>query len=222
MGERFPLLQCGPMHSRLARRSLPLLLLAVLITTDARAQAAHRDADSWKDPAKVVQLFQITRGAHVAAMGSGSLALLPALSKAAGKSGKVFVVDNDAAIIEAVRSRIESKKLSNVTAVLNQGERLELPSRVNTMVMVNVLHHLEDRGKFLEQLKANLRPGATVVVIDYYKRRMKVGPPLKDRVASSTALREASRLGLRLVRRHRVLPNQYFFVFRVPKKAAQG
>lgn len=208
------------MPAWLIRRSLPVLVAAGLITGQAPAQTAHRDADSWKDPARVVQLFQITRGSRVAAMGSGSLALLPALSKAAGKTGKVYLVDNDPAIVEALRKRIQSKKLSNVTAVLNQGDRLELPSRVTTMVMVNVLHQLEDRGKFLEQVKTNVGPGGTVVVIDYYKRRMKVGPPVKDRVASSTALREASRHGLRLVRRHRVLPNQYFFVFGVPKKGA--
>lgn len=206
-----------PWHPRC---SLPVLLVAVLLTGQMHAQTVGRDLESWKDPSKVVQLFQITRGSQVAAMGSGSLALLPALSKAAGKTGKVFVVDNDPAIIEAVRKRIEAKKLANVTAVLNHGERLELPSRVNTMVMVNVLHQLEDRGKFLEQVKANLGPGGTVIVIDYYKRRMKVGPPVKDRVASSTALREASRHGLRLVRRHRVLPNQYFFVFGLKRKTA--
>lgn len=208
------------MRPWLPRRSWPVLLVAVLLTVPMHAQTVRRDAEPWKDPLKVVQLFRITRGSQVAAMGSGSLALLPALSKAAGKTGKVFVVDNDPTIIEAVRKRIEAKKLANVTAVLNHGERLELPSRVHTMVMVNVLHQLEDRGKFLEQVKANLRPGGTVIVIDYYKRRMKVGPPVKDRVASSTALREASRHGLRLVRRHRVLPNQYFFVFGLTRKTA--
>lgn len=210
------------MRAWLLRRSVPVLLTVVLTTVPAHAQTGspHRDPDSWKSPAKVVQLFQITRGSHVAVMGSGSLALLPALSKAAGKTGKVFLVDNDPAIVEAVRTRIESKKLSNVTAILNPGDRLELPSRVKTVVMVNVLHQLEDRGKYLEQVKANLAPGGTVIVIDYYKRRMKVGPPVKDRVSSSTALREASRQGLRLIRRHRVLPNQYFFVFGLSRKPA--
>jgi len=209
------------MRTWLLRHSLPLLLPVMLISTQALAQSrpAHLDPDPWKDPARIVQLFQITRGSHVAAMGSGSLALLPALSKAAGKAGKVYLVDNDPTIVEAIRTRIESKKLTNVTAILSQGDRLELPSKVGTMVMVNVLHHLEDRGKFLDQVKTSLAPGGIVVVIDYYKRRMKVGPPVKERVASSTALREAGRHGFRLIRRHRVLANQYFFVFG-PKKPA--
>lgn len=217
-----PVATMPPMPAWLSRPSLLALLTLALTAAQVSAQTGntHRDPDSWKDPARIVQLFQITRGSHVAAMGSGSLALLPALSKAAGKTGKVYLVDNDPAIVEAVRTRIAAKKLANVTAILSQGDRLELPTRVGTVVMVNVLHHLEDRGKFLEQVKTSLAPNGIVVVIDYYKRRMKVGPPVKDRVASSTALREASRQGLRLIRRHRVLPNQYFFVFGLSRKQA--
>jgi len=210
------------MRKRFHLRSPAPALLALVLSiaqTQAQAASAHNDSESWKDPSRIVQLFQIGRGSHVAVTGSGSLALLPALSKAAGKSGKVYLLESDPAVVGAIRKTIESRKLANVTAILTQGERLELPSKVNTVVMVNVLHHLEDRGKFLEQVKGNLTPGGTLVVIDYYKRRMKVGPPVKERVASSTALREASRHGLRLIRRYRVLPNQYFFVFGLSRRA---
>lgn len=201
-------------------KCFPALLIFILMIAQVEAQPAttHRDSDSWNDPSKIVQLFGVTPGSEVAVTGSGSLTLLPALSKAAGKSGKVYLLESDPAIVAAIGKRIEAEKLGNVTPILTQGERLELPSKVRTVVLVNLLHHLEDRGRFLEQVKDSLTSGGTVVVIDYYKRRMNVGPPVKERVASSTALREATRHGLRLIRRHRVLPNQYFFVFGLSRR----
>lgn len=57
----------------------------------------------------------------------------------------------------------------------------------------------------------------TVAVIDWYCRPMKVGPPLRERVASHDVVRKRKRFGFRFETRHGILPYQHVLIFR-PKR----
>jgi len=58
----------------------------------------------------------------------------------------------------------------------------EMPAPINyqevdVILVVNTYIYLEDRIKYLESLRENLKPGGKLVIIDFKKKRTPVGPP---------------------------------------------
>jgi predicted methyltransferase len=58
-----------------------------------------------------------------------------------------------------------------------------------------------------------LRPGGRIVVIDFQKRPLPVGPPVHMKLAPHQVTREFEQAGFRLARQFDFLPHQYFLVF---------
>ncbi len=64
-------------------------------------------------------------------------------------------------------------------------------------------------------MKRMLRPGGQVVMIDFQKRELPVGPPLAMKIAREDLIKQVERAGFRLAAEHTFLPYQYFLVFAV-------
>jgi ubiquinone/menaquinone biosynthesis C-methylase UbiE len=127
----------------------------------------------------------------------------------------VYAVDPEPAILDVLRDRLTAARVANVTPVLGRGDDPLLPpASCDVALMVNVLHHVDDRPGFLRRLARVLRRGGRLVNIDFARRETPVGPPLEHRVAREAFLRDARRAGLALVAEHRFLPHQYFVVLR--------
>jgi hypothetical protein len=58
-----------------------------------------------------------------------------------------------------------------------------------------------------------LRPGGQVVMIDFQKRELPLGPPLSIKIAREDLIRQMEAAGFQLLREHTFLPYQYFLVF---------
>jgi predicted methyltransferase len=79
--------------------------------------------------------------------------------------------------------------------------------------MVDVFHHLQDPSGYLRKLRAYLKPGGRVAIIDF-REDSPAGPPKDSRVAPQRVAAEFEATGYRLAANHGFLPNQYFLVFR--------
>ena len=64
-----------------------------------------------------------------------------------------------------------------------------------------------------EKLKKALRPGGEIVMIDFQKRDLPVGPPTAMKIAREALVAQMESHGFRLAREHTFLPYQYFLVF---------
>jgi hypothetical protein len=62
-------------------------------------------------------------------------------------------------------------------------------------------------------MKKHLKPGGQVVMIDFHKRDLPVGPPPGMKIAREDLLKQMEANGFRLVKEHTFLPYQYFLVF---------
>jgi len=60
-----------------------------------------------------------------------------------------------------------------------------------------------------------LRPGGQVVMIDFQKKELPVGPRLAMKNAREDLIRQLEANGFRLAQEHPFLPYQYFLVFEV-------
>jgi predicted methyltransferase len=62
-------------------------------------------------------------------------------------------------------------------------------------------------------MKKMLKPGGQVVVMDYKKEPLPVGPPPEMKLAREDVIREMESNGFKLAKEHTFLPYQYFLVF---------
>jgi ubiquinone/menaquinone biosynthesis C-methylase UbiE len=179
----------------------------------ARQEAPTRAA--WQQPDAVIRALGLRRGQVVADIGAGPGYFSRRLARALGPSGQVYAVEPEPAILDVLRDRLDAARVKNVTPVLGRGDDPLLPDRsCDVALMVNVLHHVENRPAFLRRLARVLRRGGRLVNIDFADRETPVGPPLDHRVRREQFLRDARRAGLALVTEHRFLPYQYFLVLR--------
>lgn len=175
--------------------------------------------DAWQKPDEVVRALGLRPGQVACDVGAGPGYFALRLARAVGPQGRVFAVDVEPKILDALRERIAESGLRNVTPVLALGEDPLLPARAcDVILIVDTYHHFPDRVKYLARLAQSLRPGGRIANVDYHKRPTPVGPPMDHRLSRETFLGEAQAAGLAVVEEPAFLPHQYFVVLR-PREA---
>ena len=92
-----------------------------------------------------------------------------------------------------------------------------LPERsINRFFICDVWHHVDNQVKYLSLMKKMLKPGGEIVMSDFHKKELPVGPPVKMKIALEDLIKQMGSDGFRLTKEHTFLPYQYFLVF-VPK-----
>jgi ubiquinone/menaquinone biosynthesis C-methylase UbiE len=174
--------------------------------------------DAYQKPDQVVGALDLKPGESVADIGSGSGYFTLRLAKAVGDTGQVYGVDIDPDMIRYLNRRIRNAGLRNVHTVLSEPDDPLLPDRsIDRFVIVDTWHHIENQERYLGLMKKLLKPGGQVVMIDYQKREMPVGPPASMKIARDDLVRQMVLNGFRLVKEHTFLPYQYFLVFAVAR-----
>jgi SAM-dependent methyltransferase len=170
--------------------------------------------DAWQKPASVVEALQLRPGMCVADLGAGTGYFSRYLAAAVGEAGTVFAVDIEPGLVTHLRERAEHERTPNVVPILASADNPRLPvGSVDVVVIVNTVHHIDDRIGYLRRLRSVLKPGGRVVVIDFKKQDIPVGPPSEHKLAREQVVDELTAAGYRLVSEPDILPYQYFLVF---------
>lgn len=163
----------------------------------------------WQHPAEVTTLMGIAPGQTVADLGTGTGYFLPYLSVAVGASGHVLALDSEPAMIEHVRARVAREGIANVEAraVTPDDPGLAAES-VDHVLVVDTWHHFGDRAAYARRLRDALRPGGSLVVVDFTQESSH-GPPVEARVLAETVAQELTQAGLVAEIVSETLPDQY-------------
>jgi len=168
---------------------------------------------AWQKPEEVLDALALAPGQTVCDIGAGPGYFALRAAKRVGATGRVFAVDVETRILDALRARIEKAGVRNVTPVLALAVDPLLPARTCDLVLiVDAYHHFPDRPHYLARLAALLKPGGRLADVDWQKRATDFGPPLEHRIAREDFLADAAKAGLRLVSEPKLLPYQYFLV----------
>ena len=81
------------------------------------------------------------------------------------------------------------------------------------MILVDVYHHIDKRADYFRKLRASLKPGGRIAVIDF-RMDAPTGPPKSARIAPDSVKAEMKTAGYALTAEHAFLPNQYFLIFK--------
>ena len=196
------------------------------IRTREEAHHLHRDPqayiamlenparDAYQKPEEVVRALALKPGETVADIGSGSGYFTLRLAKAVGDAGRVYGVDIDPEMIRHLNRRVRDAGVRNVQTILSAPDDPLLPDgSIDRFVVVDTWHHVDKQPEYLALMKKMLKPGGQVVMIDFHKRELPVGPPVEMKIAREVLVRQMEANGFRLAQEHTFLPYQYFLVF---------
>jgi ubiquinone/menaquinone biosynthesis C-methylase UbiE len=164
--------------------------------------------DQWQKPHEVMQALALRPGEIVADIGAGSGYFT---RRFAHHAATVFAVDIDARLIEIAKKTAPP----NIQFILAAPDDPKLPpASVDTIFICDVLHHIGERPAYYRKLEQALKPGGRIVIVDFYKKQLPVGPPVSMKLSEKEVERELAAAGFRLDRSHGFLPHQYFLEFR--------
>lgn len=172
------------------------------------------ERDAWQRPDEVVEFLDLAEDATVVDLGAGTGYFAVRLAAAVPR-GKVLAVDIEPALIEHVRERVAEAGLANVEARVGRPDDPELgESSADRILIVNTWHHIDDRLRYLEHLSRALKPGGSVVVVDYRDGDLPVGPPAGHKLSAAHVRGEFEKAGWTPARSTDALPYQYVLEFR--------
>ena len=168
--------------------------------------------DGWQQPERVVQALDIVPGARVADLGSGTGYFTFRLADATGQEGRVYAVDIDEQLVEYLAERAREEGYSQVAVVQAEPDDAKLPDGgVDLVFTCNTYHHIGERDAYFRRLRASLRPGGRVAIVElrpaWYTRFF------PHATSSDLIEQEMADAGYRLVERHDWLSRQHFLVF---------
>jgi len=174
--------------------------------------------DAWQKPHEVIQALAPRPDAVIADIGAGTGYFAVRFANMVPK-GRVYGVDVEPDMVRYLADRAKREHLDNVVAVTGAPDDPRLPEKADLILMVDVFHHIENRASYLRKLRASLKPGGRIAIIDF-RMDAPEGPPKAARIAPEAVIAELKGTGYALAQEHRFLPNQYFLVFRPTARPA--
>src|SRR5579859_1656264 len=160
------------------------------------ARMEEPERAQWQKPDEVVAALELKAGQVACDIGAGPGYFSLRLARAVGDAGRVFAVDVEPRILEALRKRIEASGARNVTPVLSLADDALLPAGACDLILiVDTWHHFPDGPAYLRRLSRSLRPGGRLVNIDFHKRELPVGPPVDHKISREAFIRDAQSAG---------------------------
>lgn len=169
--------------------------------------------DAWQMPDRVIAALGLKAGQSVADIGAGTGYFSMRLAKSAATPA-VYAVDIEAKMVEYLKGRAAREGLKNVTAVQASAESPNIPVPVDTILVVDTFHHIANRVEYFRKLRASIKPGGQLAIVDFRKDSPD-GPPVEFRFTADQISAELGKAGYRLATSHAFLPRQLFLVYSV-------
>lgn len=162
---------------------------------------------------RVMDILGISPGKNAADIGAGSGWFTVRAARRVTETGEVYAVDINADAIRYIKSRADKEHLPNVKTVLSKADDAQLPANaVDAVLLLKTYHEVEKPVVLLRNLRASLRAGAKVGIID------RNGTGENHGVAKDVVVREAGEAGYGLIAQYDFVKGDnmdYFLVFQL-------
>jgi SAM-dependent methyltransferase len=146
---------------------------------------------------RVMDILGIAPGKTVADIGAGSGWFTVRAARRVGEGGMVYAVDINPESIRYVDDRARKEKLNNIKTILGKADDPLLPAgAVDSVLLLKTYHEVAEPVALLRNLRAALRPGSKVGIID------RNGNGEDHGVGRDIVLREAKQAGYRLLEQY--------------------
>ena len=218
------------------KRILVLLVLFALFPVRSSAQGQHpksgrrlaqvmgvggadwlerNERESEENPTKAIQLLGLTAGMAVADIGAGSGYYALRMAKAVGPTGKIYASDIQPEMLSILKKRMRQAKIVNVEAVLGTEKDPKLPAKCcDVLLMVDVYHELSHPQEMLAKLRAALKDGGRLILLEYRKEDPYVPIRPEHKMSVKEAKLEVEDEGFVLDKVIEDLPWQHILIFK--------
>ncbi len=173
------------------------------------------DREAWQKPDQVMDALHIAEGTTVVDLGAGGGWFTTRLARRVRQNGRVYAVDVQQLMVQAIARRMQREGLTNVTPVLGDDDDPRLPPEAHpdAVLIVDAFHEAEHPVLWLRNVARTLKPRGRIGIIQYREGEGGPGPGPEQRVPPSFVISQAAAAGLTLVEQHKFLPYQYFLIF---------
>ena len=217
-----------------SRASIALLLLQALVLAGAMAAQGTApaprktsepytgDLSIFDSPGRderlqinrVMDILGIGPGKAVADIGAGSGWFTVRAARRVGGSGLVYAVDINAEAVKYIGERAQKEQLKNVKTIVSKADDPMLPAdSVDAVLMLKTYHEVASPVSLLRNLRAALRPGARVGIID------RNGNGEDHGVGRDVVLAEAKEAGYKLIEQYDFVKGDKMDYFLVLERA---
>jgi SAM-dependent methyltransferase len=146
---------------------------------------------------KVMDILSIAPGKNVADIGAGSGWFTVRAARRVTNTGTVYAVDINPEALQYIDRRLQKEHLQNVKTILGRADRADLPAgTIDSVLLLKTYHEIAEPVPLLRNLRASLKPGAHVGIID------RDGNGEDHGVHKDVVLHEAEEAGYRLLEEH--------------------
>jgi len=175
------------------------------------------ERDLEENPDRAIDVLKIEKGATVADVGAGSGYMTVKLSKKVGPQGKVYATDIQQGMLDLLNKRLVKSKITNVTTVLGTQDDPRLPpDALDLVIMVDVYHELSQPQVMLGKIRASLKSGGRLVLLEYRKEDPDVPIRPEHKMSVADAKLEVEAEGFKLTTTNEDLPRQHILIFTKP------
>ena len=156
-----------------------------------RFESPERDA--YQKPEKVLSFLGDISGKKIMDIGAGSGYFSV---KLAANGAKVIAADVSDEFQNALNKRIEKQNLKNIELRKIPYDSPNLASNeVDMVFIVNTYHHIENRSAYFAKVKNGTKKDGLLVIIDFFKTEIPVGPPTDHKIAIDEVIAELKKAG---------------------------
>jgi ubiquinone/menaquinone biosynthesis C-methylase UbiE len=160
---------------------------------------------------RVMDLLGVIQGKSVADIGAGSGWFTVRAARRVGDAGVVYAVDINPEAIQYIDQRTRKEQVANVKTILSKPDDPLLPANsIDAVLLLKTYHEVAHPVTLLRNLRAALRPGAKIGIID------RNGNGEDHGVMVDIVIREAKQAGYRLIGKYDFVKadnEDYFLIF---------
>ena len=156
--------------------------------------------------------MELTPSSRVADIGAAT-GYFPVRIARVVPEGVVYGVDIEPTLVNFLNLRAHREGLTQLIGLVCSAEDPRIPEPVDVVLVCDTYHHIGGRVDYFRRLKASLRPGGRLVIVDFKKGDFPVGPD-DDHKLSREQVTEELRLGGYEPSEQVELRYQYVLVFR--------
>jgi ubiquinone/menaquinone biosynthesis C-methylase UbiE len=172
------------------------------------------ERETEEQPQLVIDALEIEPGQAIADLGAGSGYYSFRIAPLVGPTGKVFAIDIEPAMLEVIAQRASRERVANVVTVRSTARDPNLPPHsVDLLFMVDVYHELEFPYEVMTQVRAALKPGGRVALVEYRAEDPDVMIKPLHKMSERQVRREMQAAGFKHVKTVRTLPLQHLMIF---------
>lgn len=166
----------------------------------------------------VVAAIGLEEGDAVADIGAGTGLYALLFADAVGPAGRVYAEDIEPRFLDLINQRAEDSGIDNITAVLGRENDVTLPANAMDVVFIaDTYHYFGDREAVMKSVYRALKPGGSLVVVDYDLKPGEERPADKSHIRFGRAgvISEIEYIGFKLAAEQEVegLNENYFLRF---------